>query len=256
MKGLKIFMQSQTIKELKVAVDYFKQAIKLDSTYAKAYAHLSTAYLRYPYFCELTPIESLQLAAVPNNIALQLDPQLTLAHLNQFDAMYSIKWNWEEALNVLSNVESLSQNDPMVLSAFVSYYVVSGKFDKAFETCEKIRQISPTENVYWQSLIFTQLHSRDLEGAIRTSQEALKLFHDDGPILEMQMWCFSLLGMHDDAVKVARQIIANDRGFNPIHLGEVGAVLARAGLKDEALQQLEIIHVVLIPYTLAKLELS
>ena len=58
----------------------------------------------------------------------------------------------------------------------------------------------------------------------------------------MQMWCFSLLGMHDDAVKVARQIIANDRGFNPIHLGEVGAVLARAGLKDEALQQLEIIQ--------------
>jgi hypothetical protein len=43
-----------------------------------------------------------------NNIALQLDPQLTLAHLNQFEAMYRIKWNWEAALKVLSNAEYLS----------------------------------------------------------------------------------------------------------------------------------------------------
>jgi len=56
------------------------------------------------------------------------------------------------------------------------------------------------------------------------------------------MWTLSLLGRHEEAVKAARQILTNDSTLSPINRGEIGSVLARAGLKKEALEQLEIIN--------------
>ena len=241
LKGLKSWEESYNIEGLKIGVEYFKQAIKLDSTYANAYANLSAAYIAYPYFCESTPLEALELAEPLNNIALRLNPDLTMAHINQFHFLYYIKWDWEASLRIISEAKTLSLNDPMVLDGFLYYYVISGKFDQAFEIIEKIHQISPSESIYWINKIYVQFHSRDLEGVLRTAEEGLKLFPDNGNILEMQMWSFSLLGRHDEAVKAGRKIITNDQGFNPIHLGEVGAVLARAGLKEEALEKLETI---------------
>ena len=143
LKGIQILLESQEINQTKVGVEYLKRAIEIDSTYALAYAHLAMAYVDYSYYCENTPLESFFLIETPNNMALQLDPQLTLGYLNRFYQLYFIKWEWEEALQVLSKAESLSKNDPIVLINFVYYYITSGKFEKAFDTVERIRQIDP-----------------------------------------------------------------------------------------------------------------
>jgi hypothetical protein len=51
-----------------------------------------------------------------------------------------------------------------------------------------------------------------------------------------------LTGRHEEAVKTARKIISTGQGLSPVHRGEIGCVLARAGFKKEALEQLEIIQ--------------
>jgi len=242
LKGIQILLESQEINQTKVGVEYLKRAIEIDSTYALAYAHLAMAYVDYSYYCENTPLESFFLIETPNNMALQLDPQLTLGYLNRFYQLYFIKWEWEEALQVLSKAESLSKNDPIVLINFVYYYITSGKFEKAFDTVERIRQIDPEGGAYFSFKVMTQFHSRDLEGVLKTAEEGLKLFPGASLMLELQMWSFSLMGRHDEAVEVARKILTNDQGLNPIRHGEIGAIFARASLKQEALKQLEIIQ--------------
>jgi len=240
LKGSKIFIEAYTIEQVKEAVEYYKMAIKLDSSFALPYAHLSQAYFWYHYFCESTPLESLALSESANDKALQLDPKLTLAYLNRFYEQYYIKWNWEEALKVLEKAQSLSVDDLDVLNGFLFYYISTGKFGKAFETLERIRQINPNSLVYWAAKVLVQFHSRDLEGVLQSAAKGLKIFPHE-VILELQMWSLSFLGRHDEAVEVARKILNNEAGVIPHRRGEIGCVFARAGLKDEALKQLDTI---------------
>ena len=242
LKGVKLAEKTGTIEQLKEAVAYFKRAIQIDSTFADAYAHLGAAYSDYPYYCENTPMEALKLSETPNKKALMLNPELPMAYLNKFHSLYFVQWNWNEALEILSKAESLTVNDLNVLRYFVVYYVLSGKFSKAFEAIEKIGQISPNELIFWRVKLFVQFHSRDLEGAIGTAEQGLKLFPSNNNLKDLKMWSLSLSGRHKEAVEVARNMMADESSLNPTHRGEIGSVLARAGLRNEALQQLEIIQ--------------
>lgn len=247
LKGLKIFIEAYTIDQVKEAVEYYKLAIKLDSSFALPYAHLSQAYFWYHYFCESSPLESLALSESANNKALQLDPKLTLAYLNRFYEQYYIKWNWEEALKVLEKAQSLSVDDLEVLNGFLFYYISTGKFDKAFEILEKIRQINPNSIAYWSNKVMVQFHSRDLEGVLQSAEKGLKIYPHE-VILELQMWSLSFLGRHNEAVDVARNILNNEAGVIPHRRGEIGCIFARAGLKDEALKQLDAIQELNVKY--------
>ncbi|MBT8287416.1 MAG: hypothetical protein KJO00_05330 [Bacteroidia bacterium] len=241
LKGMEVIKTAQNFEDVKLAVKYFQKAIELDSTYARPYAQLAWSYSKaYPYFSELSPLESLKMSEAVNKIALRLDPQLTLAYLNQFHNLYFIEWKWEEALGVLSKAQSLSLNDVEVLDFFVDYYVISGKFDKAFNTLEELRKIKGFQQWYFANKMYIQFHSRNLEGVLRTAEEGLKLF-GNYPVPSLQMWSLSLLGRHKEAVIVARSMLNNEIALSPVNRGEIGCVLARAGLKSEALEQLQII---------------
>lgn len=241
LKGMQIAKEINNIEDLKLAVKYFQMAIELDSSYARSYAHLGWVYGYYPYLSEKSPIEAAKMSEAVNTIALRLDPQLTLAYLNQFSNLYFTEWKWEEGLRILSKAQSLSSNDPMVLDYFMGYYVISGKFDQAFNTLEKLRQIPEFKTWYFDNKVYVQFHSRDLEGVIRTAEESLKLFPGSTAGNTLNMWALSLLGRHKEAVNAARQFMADENALSPINRGEIGCVLARAGLKEEALEQLEIL---------------
>ena len=241
LKGMESIKDHWNLEDIKLAEKYFQKAIALDSTYARSYAHLGFIYRLYPYYSEKLPLEAAKMSEAVNNIALRLDPQLTLAYLNQFNNLYMTEWKWEEALPILSKAESLSLNDPEVLDLFIDYYVTSGKFDKAFSTLEKLGQKKEFGDWYFSSKVYIQFHSRNLEGALRTGEEFQNLYHKELPSPSLHMWSLSLLGRHEEAVSIARQILANGAHLIPIRRGEIGCVLARAGLKKEALEQLEIL---------------
>jgi TolB-like protein/Tfp pilus assembly protein PilF len=242
LKGMHILSWFHTMEELEMATEYFKSAINIDSTYASAYAHLAASYLSYPYLGGKNISESSQLAEEANKKALKLNPQLTEAHLNEFKNLYYYKWDWDGAFSAYEKVIELKPNNPEVLYDLMFYYMVSGKFDKAFQTCNKIRQIEPASNLYWYNKAIIQFHSRDLEGSLKTIEEGLKLYPDFYGLLELRSWCLSVLGRHEEAVSSYKKFLSFLEGkSSAISNGVAGWVFARAGLRKEALKQLDIV---------------
>jgi len=243
LKGVHILSWFHTMEELEMATEYFKSAINIDSTYASAYAHLAASYLRYPYLGGKNISESSQLAEETNKKALSLNPQLAEAHLNEFKNLYYYKWDWDGAFSAFEKVKELKPNNPEVLYDLMFYYMISGKFDKAFETCNKIRQIEPTSNLYWYNKAIIQFHSRDLEGSLKTIEEGLKLYPDFYSLLELRSWNLTVLGRHEEAVSYYKKFLSFLEGkSSAISNGVAGWVFARAGLRKEALKQLDIVE--------------
>ena len=243
MKGLDILSSFHTMEELEMSTNYFKKAIAIDSNFARAYAHLATSYLKYPYLGGKNISESFQLAEEPNQKALSLNPQLAEAHLNEFLSLYYYKWDWDGAFSALEKAKELKPNNPEVLSNLMFYYVISGKFEKAFETCNIIREIEPSSNIYWFNKALIQFHSRDLDGALKTIDEGLKLYPDYYGLLELRSWSLSVLGRHEEAVSSYKKFLSFLEGkSSAFSNGIAGWVFARAGLREEALKQLDMVE--------------
>jgi len=235
-----------TVEDLKKAIVFFQQAISIDSTFSMAYADLVSTYWYYPFLGEKSPQEAWQLAEGPNNIALRLDPQSAVAHINQFAYRYFIKWDWEGALQDLSKAESLDPNNLTVLEKLLSYNITTGKFNKAFEVCERIRQSDPSDSSYYlYSLALTQFHTRDFDGALRTTEKGLKLYKENNgatiSLMEIRSWTLSVTGKHEEAVKYCRKILTMLNGSSTMDHELAGWIFARAGLKSEALKEITIL---------------
>ncbi len=241
-KGYHIMVE--TIEDLNNSISFFQQAIRIDSTFAQAYAHLALAYLNYSFFGEKTPLEAGLLAEVPNKKALLLNPKLTLAHLNQFNFLYYTKWDWQGALEELHKAQELEPNNYESLWILNSYYVCTGKFEKALEICERFHEINPTDQQgYFWLKAFTQFHSSQLDQALQTVEEGLKLLPTDIDLYLVQSWCFTVMERHDDAVRAAEKVITLLMGnTNPYYHGLAGWIYARAGMRKEALAELKILQ--------------
>jgi len=243
MKGMHILSSTHTMEDLEKATDYFKSAIDIDPNFARAYAHLALSYLTYPYYGGKNNSESFQLAEEPNDKALSLNPQLALAHLNRFKSLYYYKWDWDGALSALEMAQKLAPNNKEVLSNLIFYYIVSGKFDKAFKTCNTIKDLEPSSYSYWFYKSLIQFHSRNFEGCLNTIDEGLNLHPDFYRLIELRSWCLSVINRHEEAISSYKEFLSFLEGrSSSISNGLAGYVFARAGLKKEALKQLDIVQ--------------
>ena len=215
MKGVHILSWFHTLEDLEMATEYFKSAIHIDSTFARAYAHLATSYLSYPYYGGKNNSESFQLAEEPNDKALSLNPQLALAHLNRFKSLYYYKWDWDGALSALEMAQKLAPNNKEVLSNLIFYYIVSGKFDKAFKTCNTIKDLEPSSYSYWFYKSLIQFHSRNFEGCLNTIDEGLNLHPDFYRLIELRSWCLSVINRHEEAISSYKEFLSflEERGY-------------------------------------------
>ena len=79
------------------SIDYFKQAIEKDSTYALAYSGLGDAYLMLGVYSALRPDESFPIGKMYAEKALQLDPSLAEAYATLIDIHIHYDWDADAA---------------------------------------------------------------------------------------------------------------------------------------------------------------
>ncbi len=154
-------------------VDYFEQAIVLDSSFALAYAGLAKI---YAFSGKLgAPRERMPMAKSYAEKALEFDNNLDLAHsvLGLVNTYYY--WDWSKAESEFKRALEINPNNSETMQLYSILLTSQGRFKEALLQLGKAIQINPVN--YWinEDLATLYYYMRDYDRAIEQYHKTLEL---------------------------------------------------------------------------------
>ena len=167
------FSQSKEDAGVKRGIDLLQQAVRLDPTYALAYAGLADCFYNASSMYA-PPAETMPKVKATAEQALRLDESLTEAHtaLAQYKAFY--EWEWTEAEKELKR--SLQLNPGYARAAFVYGMILSeqGRLDEAIAQLKRARELDPLSSEISGWIAFTYYLNREYDKSIEESKKLLE----------------------------------------------------------------------------------
>ncbi len=155
---------------LHLAIGYFEQAIKLDSSYALAWAGLADAYSMTPIFGDTPPTESFASAKAAARRAMTLDSTLADAHTSLAIIATFHDWDWATAGREFARALAIDSTEPHTHQFRGIYYGARGQYDSAeveLRTARRLDPVSPLINVRIGTLLFEARRYEEAEAALR-----------------------------------------------------------------------------------------
>ncbi len=230
----------RTIEELKKSVQYFEQAIALDSNYALPYAGLSDAYglLAAAGYTALRPREALPKAKEAALKALHLDSSLAEAHASLAYVKWVYEWDWAGAESGFRRAIELNPRYATAHQWYAEYLATMGRLDEAVAEIQRAREAEPLSLIVNTAVAEILYLAKRYDQAIEQCQKTLELepnfslahFHLGRAYLQK--------GMYAEAIS-AFQRARSLSGHGPGMLMVLGHAYARAGKRAEALKALD-----------------
>jgi TolB-like protein/AraC-like DNA-binding protein len=218
------------------AIEYFKQAVALDSNYALAYSGLATSYIAKAsiFGAELTGKQAMALAKPFLDKALALDPDLIEAHLwNGFYLLYN---NWDFKGAEQEYKKSSATNNPDALAVYADFLNFTRRHEEALAICKKLQQSNP----YYPNsrMILSLYYLGRYDEAAESAESRMRLFHN---YTTLDSYGFLMLntGRYQEAIQLFQRGVNLEGVRYPRMLGWMGAAYAHAGQKQKALELLE-----------------
>ncbi|HLZ46022.1 MAG TPA: protein kinase [Gemmatimonadales bacterium] len=157
------------------AVDYFNQAIALDSSYARAWAGLADAYSLLPAFGDVPPADAFAKAKRAVQRALALDSTLAEAYTSLGIVSVFYDWDWSTAARAFDRALALDATEPRAHLFHAWYYVAQGQLDDALREVETARQLNPLSPIINTRLGSVLYYLHRYDAAAAALREALAL---------------------------------------------------------------------------------
>ena len=222
--------------DLKTAIDYYNQAIQKDPNYALAYAGLASTYALLPEYAGASPNDILPKAQAAATKASELDPTLAEPRAVLGLLKLSYRWDREGAEKEFRQAIQLNPNYPTVHHWYSISLRQEGKLDESMAEIKKAQELDPLSPVINLNVAEVLLLLHRPEEAIDQLKKTIEL-DPIYPGAHMSLGLmYSYQGRFDEALnelKKAREILGPD---DPLGLGPLGNVYARAGKKQEALK--------------------
>ena len=210
------------------SIPYFQQAIARDSTFARAWAHLGTAYGFLPIYEAVAPDTTFRAARVAISRALHLDSLgaeahaasgLMLAHTNQ----------WEAALAAYQRAIELDPNYAVTYRLALPTLAMLGRETDAMAVSRELMERDPLSAVSSSVIALTQLSFGRRDEALSSARRALEL-DPVGAMSRAMLATAELAAGHADSAR-ARAATA---GHTPNTTPWIGWVLAATGARADA----------------------
>jgi TolB-like protein/Flp pilus assembly protein TadD len=214
------------------SIDFFTQAVKLDSSYADAHAGLALALCHVGIFGFQPSAEAHPAARVAALKALELDESNVSAHTALAEVKKGYDWNLAGAL---TEYERALQLDPSHLRARLWYAEClsrMGRYEEALAESGRALTLDPVSpsSINVRAMLF--FRARRYDESIRASQQALEL---DPQFINAFWWQgLSYAGNGDFSKAVDSLTKAVGMSDGPLFRALLGHVFARAGDKAKA----------------------
>jgi TolB-like protein/Flp pilus assembly protein TadD len=215
------------------AVEYFRQAIEKDPTYAEAYSWLSNFYSMQESFASTHPKESMAEARAAAIKALELDDNLAEAHTALAAVLYRYDWDWTEAEAEFKRALELNPSSSEAHRQYAVFLKCLRRFDEAIAEGTKAQTLDPLSFNVIGSLGYVFYFARRYDRAIEQARRALDLDPNNSGAHEVLGLGHGQNGNLPGAVEELEKAVALSER-KPVQLGLLGYMYARAGDRGRA----------------------
>ncbi len=189
---------------LRASINYYEQAVALDSTFAEAWAKLSRAQGKYYY--NITPIPAMGEAAKrAADRSLALAPGRPDAWMALCEYHQTVVVEYARALPACQKGLLLTPENTDLLTAAALAQQGLGQWDAALQSLEKAQRLDPRSAVTSRRLSFTLLRLHRLPEAIASADRGLAVSPDNLDLIETKAMVYAAQG----DLAGARRVIAS-----------------------------------------------
>jgi TolB-like protein/DNA-binding winged helix-turn-helix (wHTH) protein len=142
LKGL-YFFNKRTPADLRLAVQYFEQAVAKGSSSARAYAGLAKGYAILSAYSNPSDAEVMPKARAAALKALEIDESSSEAHTALALIVQNHDWDWQTSEKEFRRAIELNPNDATAHHWYAEHLMWRGRFEEALEQSERAHQLDP-----------------------------------------------------------------------------------------------------------------
>lgn len=223
------------VKALDKAVEYFEQAITIDSNYALGYAGLADAYTQLLWFSSSDPRPMIAKAKAAALKAVELDETSAEAH-TALSAAYLHDWNFDGAGREIEQALALNPGYAWAHHEYSTYLATVGRGD-ALAEIQKAEELDPLNIAIITDTGNTLLGAGKYDEAIAIFQKAREIDPNATKGSNIGSWYVDK-GMYEEGIKEIEATIA-DAGRPADQLMSLAIGYAKARKKEEAARLLD-----------------
>ena len=233
----RFFFAKRTPESFKKAIEYFEQAIQLDSEYALAFSGLADCYHFIGFYEVIPPAEAKKQSRAAAFKALELDD--TLAETHTSFAFYRATYEWDFSTSEKHFKKAIALNPTYALTyhLYSTIFSLQGHDIEAIAAEKHAIELEPFAAIFNAALGWWYYLARRNDEAIAQSLKTIEI----APNHFFAHWVLGLAygqaGSYNEAIATLGKAVELT-GFNQHIKGDLGRVYAMSGQHDEAVKVL------------------
>jgi len=230
----------RTIEGMRQALSLFEQAVETDPSYARAYAGLADCTSMLAIYGDLDPVLANRRAKAAQEMALQIDPELSEAYASRGFRLLHLDWDFRagekelrQALDLNPGYASANQWLGMALG-------LTGRLEEARCAMRMAQQLDPFSASINTTAVFPMYWARLFDEAIEGFRTAIELHPGYWMAPYYLGLSYAQEGDFGPAILSLRH--AAEIGDSPQRYSGLGYVYARAGERERAESVLQMLN--------------
>jgi TolB-like protein/Tfp pilus assembly protein PilF len=235
LKGL-YFESKLNPEAFQKALNYFREAIDLDSGLALAHAGIARVFATMGNFGFSSPKDMFARAKTALNKALELDANLAEAHAQRAFIAHWYEWDWFIADSSYKKMFALNPGYAYGHAWYGWYCVVRRRFDEAAKEIKRAQELDPLMPMFYTFSVGIHGASGKLDESIEEFKKAIELDPNSGLTYFHLGVAYVRKGLLDDAIQAFEKSreLAENSGFFSWAEGGLAIISLAKGEKQRA----------------------
>jgi len=203
LKG-RYFWNHRTKESLSKAIDFFKQAVEEDSSYALAYIGLADSYSMLPWYAPPSNPEYFLTAEEAALKALEIDNSLAEAHAS-IGYIHFNAWEFKTAEKEFLKAIELDPEYATVHHWYAMLLACTGRFDQAIDEIFEARNLDPLSLIINQNTGVILIGTHQYDKAIEALEKVIEIDPEFHFVQHHLARANFFAGMNENALSVIQQ---------------------------------------------------